>query len=183
MEGDEEAVSGQEPSTKEKSSEFLDRVKKLAQEDNGYRASLRRSAGALLNVADGKAVVNFYKAYPGEPYYEEQYFLVACVQCLWSVEELGKAVPIEKSARNMDDSSRGTFEKRMEALLDLTWEKDGYLAGKILRLIKFCKSKGAVIDCKALLSDLIKWNYESRVVQKKWVRELYNISYDKKGEN
>ncbi len=167
---------------KENTSEFLDRVKKFAQEDNGYRASLRRSAGALLQEADGKAIVNFYKAYPGVHYYEDHYFFAACVQCLWNVEDLAKAVPIENAVRNMDQSSKDVVEKRMQALLDLTWEKDGYLASKLLRLIKFCKSKGAVVDCKSLLPDLIKWNYESRVVQKKWIREFYNNSYDKKEE-
>ena len=175
-------MSGQDPIKNKNSNEFLDRVKRLAKEDNGYRASLRRSAGALLQAADGKAVVNFYKAYPAGQYYEEQYFFAACVQCLWNVEDLDKAVPIECAARNMDESNKAVVEKRMEALLDLNWEKDGYLAVKLLRLIKFCKSKGAVIDCKSLLSDLIQWNNESRVVQKKWIREFYNNSYDKKEE-
>ena len=57
--------------------DFLDRVKKFAQEDNGYRASLRRSAGKLLKDADGKAIVNFYKSYPSEQYYEDQCFFVS----------------------------------------------------------------------------------------------------------
>lgn len=175
-------MSGQDPIKNENSNEFLNRVKKLAREDNGYRASMRRSAGALIQVADGKAVVNFYKAYPAEQYYEEQYFFAACVQCLWNVEDLDKAVPIECAVRNMDDRNKAVVEKRMEALLDLSWEKDGYLAVKLLRLIKFFKSKGAVIDCKSLLHDLIQWNNESRVVQKKWIREFYNNSYDKKEE-
>lgn len=157
--------------------EFLDRVKKLA-EDNGYRASLRRSAGKLLNVADGKAVVNFYAAYPPE-YNEEQSFFVACVQCLWEVKDLGKARPLAQTASHMDAESKEVVKKRLESLFELSWEKDGYFAAKLLRLIKFCKSKGFVIDCKELLEDLVQWDYKSRSVPKRWIRDFYNLGKEK----
>lgn len=158
--------------------EFLDRVKKLA-EDNGYRASLRRSAGKLLNIADGKAVVNFYNAYPPTEYYEDQCFFVACVQCFWEVKDLSKARPLAQTASHMDAESREVVKKRIESLLDLSWEQDGYFATKLLRLIKFCQSKGFVIDCKTLLEDLVQWDYESRSVQKRWIRDFYNLGKEK----
>ena len=160
-----------------KYTEFLDRVKKLA-EDNGYRASLRRSAGKLLNVADGKAVVNFYATYPPE-YNEDQCFFVACIQCLWEVKDLAKARPLAQTAYYMDAESREVVKKRIESLLELSWEKDGYFAAKLFRLIKFCQSKGFVIDCKKLLEDLVQWDYESCSVQKRWIKEFYNSGKEK----
>lgn len=157
---------------------FLDEVKKLA-EDNGYRASLRRSAGKLLDDADGKAMTNFYAAYPPTGYYEDQCFFVACVQCFWEVKDLVHARPLAQTASHMDAESKEVVKKRLESLLDLSWEKDGYFAAKLLRLIKFCKSKGFVIDCKTLLEDLVQWDYESCLVQKRWIREFYNLGKEK----
>lgn len=167
-------------------SKFLDNVRSYSSNDNGYCACLRRSAGVLMRNADGKAIVCFYKAcFPGishDNYLIDRYFFAACVQCMWNVEDLERAVPIECCARGLDENSRNVVGKRLESLLDLDWDNDGYLAVKLLRLIKFCKSKGIVVNCKSLLFDLVFWNSESRVVQKKWIREFYNFSYVKKEE-
>ena len=73
----------------------------------------------------------------------------------------------------MKPDDKATFEKRLRVLLDLPWDDDGYFAAKLCRLLKYCKSKGMIVDGKSLMIDLIGWNDDERFVQKRWVRELY----------
>ena len=57
--------------------------------------------------------------------------------------------------------------------MDLTWGEDGFLLGKLARLIKLAKSKNYAVDCAALLIDLIYWNGLKQTVQLRWARSLY----------
>ncbi|MFU0833394.1 MAG: hypothetical protein ACFWUC_10740 [Oscillospiraceae bacterium] len=155
---------------------FLQRVAEL---DKGDRIALRRAAGKMLTNAEGKAFTAFYKAYPPKEK-EDQCFFAACLQCLWQPDDLTEAIPLEKALAKMNETDENTFLKRLTTLLDLRWDDDGYLAIKLYRLVRFCKSKGVVIDCEKLLRDLFHWNDTSRFVQKQWARvicgtqELYN---------
>ena len=62
---------------------------------------------------------------------------------------------------------------RLESLLDLSWDEDGYLLTKLTRLVKVVKSKNYAVDCASLLGDLLYWNGEKQNVQLKWARALY----------
>lgn len=164
---------------------FLDKVKAFSQNNAGYQASLRRSAGKLLRSSDGNAIVNFYKSYSSNKFYEDKYFFVACIQCLWDVNDLARGVPLASCARYLDESGKSSFEKKITGLLDISWEEDGYLATKLFRVIKFCKSKNLVVDTKSLLYDLLFWDSDKHFVQKKWIREFYSVSdnFNVKEEN
>ena len=62
---------------------------------------------------------------------------------------------------------------RLEMLLDLQWDEDGFMLKKLSRLIRFVRSKGYAVDCQHLLEDLFYWNGEKQSVQRKWARALY----------
>lgn len=167
---------------------FFKRVLKL---NSGNQAALKHSAGIMLNDADGKAFTAFYQAFPPSDEYdnkiEEKYFLTACIQCLWKPEDLSKAIPIEKALSKLirnGESNKDTLLRRVQALINVSW--DSYMAAKIYRLIKLCRSKGYVIDCEMLAQDLKNWNRRDKRVQKKWVCEICNtknILDETKGEN
>ena len=159
----------------EKSGEFFSRLAGCA---TGERAVLRRNCGKLLKDADGQAVAVFYRNLPfGVPeWQEDRWFAAACFSCLWGDGETPAA--LEDIFRDMKESSDST-EHRLAALLDMEWDGDGFLLGKLCRIIKMAKSKGYAVDCEKLLGDLVNWNSPKRYVQKKWARAMY-IKNDEK---
>ena len=122
-------------------SDFLDRTAAL---NKGDRAVLRRAAGKLLKDADGRAYTVFYKTYPplDESRREEQFFFAACLQCLWEPDDLKKAVALQSAGNSLSEKDKESFRKRITTLLDNRWEDDGYLALKLYRLARYCRSKG-----------------------------------------
>lgn len=155
---------------------FMNRVMRL---DNGDRAALKHSAGKMLNEAGAKAFTAFYKAYPETGLREQEeniLFFAACLQCMWKPEELSAKRRLEEEflryqAENTDSQ---LYVSRMKGLLSAKWTEDGYLAGKLLRIVKIAKSKGCVVDCASLAEDLLSWNRNDKTVQKKWLRAIYN---------
>ncbi len=161
---------------KEKLDSFWGRVATAAENDTGLRAAFRRNAGELLWTADGSAVTAFYRLYGGglvSERNEDRCFFAVCAACLWKPEEWSRGVPLTMAARKLDKDDMATFEKRLRVLLDLPWDEDGYFAGKLCRLLKYCRSKSLVVDGKSLMKDLVSWDNDQRFVQKRWVRELY----------
>ena len=153
---------------------FFDGVNGL---DNGSRAALRRSAGTMLEKADGKAIIAFYKVLPANvsETKAEYWFAVACLRCLW---ETGK-----ESDESIDKvigrfQREGEFSEsmlhRITVLMDARWSDDGYLLGKLTRIVKMIRQKtGQVPDLSELIEDLTKWNYDNQEVQRKWARSIF----------
>ena len=159
--------------------------------DSGERAVLRRNVGKMLRQADGHAITTFYRCLPSDvkDWDEEKWFAVACLRCLWDPgEENGK--PLEQIIGDlirMDDISDSTCH-RVEILLDTDWDTDGYLLVKLARLIKLIRqhSDRTQIDFSALLDDLLRWNSETQMVQRKWAKAVFylqnNTDNESKGE-
>ncbi len=159
--------------------DFWNNFQESVQKDNGIRAVLKRNAGTRLYEADSRAIAAFYRIYHGKVA-EDRYFFAICSACLWKPEEWKNAVPLVEGAKKyMSPEQRETFSKRMQVLLDLPWDEDGYFTGKLLRLLKFCQSKGIVVDGKRLLDDLIHWDQDNRWVQRKWAKEFYRSDINK----
>lgn len=157
----------------------LDRVKIFAANNTGYATILRRAAGKRFVDVDAETMMAFYQAkqtkWDGKgntAIIDDKAFLAACLQCLWKADESLKTQGIPEFGSTLKDNTRDTFQKRMLLALDTSWDTDGYLALKLFRLVKFCKSQGAVIDCKLLLHDLFRWDSDSRIVQKNWIHEF-----------
>ena len=163
---------------------FFERLDQLG---TGGRAALRRSAGTMLREADGQALSAFYRCLPSvvEERDAAKWFAVACLRCCWDAGGTeGKALEqvISELIRRADlsESSR----HRVELLLDTRWDNDGYLLTKLARLIKLVRQKSdrEKLDFSSLLDDLLRWNYESQSVQRKWVRAIFGNDNDEERE-
>lgn len=155
--------------------QFFSRLDRLG---TGERAALRRSVGTMLRHADGAALTVFYRCLPPTVDVREEgkWFAVACCRCLWDAgPEAGRqferilADLIRKE--ELSDSTR----HRVEILLDTKWDADGYMLTKLSRLLKLVrqKSDSAMIDFSALLEDLLRWNSDSQIIQRKWARAVF----------
>ena len=142
----------------------------------GERVSLRCEAGTMLSQADGKAMRVFFQCLPFSvpQWQEERAFAAACLHCLWDKEESHRQ-PLEQIFYQLgrDKEMSESTGHRLEVLLDLQWDEDGFMLTKLSRLIRFVRSKGYAVDCQQLLEDLFYWNGEKQSVQRKWARALY----------
>ncbi|MDY3992027.1 MAG: type I-E CRISPR-associated protein Cse2/CasB [Evtepia sp.] len=151
----------------------------------GDRTALKREAGTMLFQADGRAIRAFYQCLPvgTASWQEERFFAAACLHCLWG-DETGNRLPLEQIFYRLgrDAQVSDSTAHRLEGILDLSWEEDGFLLGKLTRLIKLVKSKNYAVDCAALLNDLLYWNGDKQTVQLKWARALYCEPEEDKNE-
>ena len=100
-------------------------------------------------------------------------FAAACLHCLWEAET-SERIPLERIFYRLkgDQAISDSVSHRVESLLDLSWDEDGFLLTKLARLIRLVQSKGWAVDCQALLEDLLRWNGDRQTVQRKWARAL-----------
>ena len=154
---------------------FFSRLNTLG---TGERAALRREAGVMLQEADSAALTTFYRCLPSavDSRQEGKWFAIACLRCLWdSGEEGGKPfAQIIADLIRRDELSASTGH-RVENLLDTPWDADGYMLTKLARLVKMVKQKSGniAVDFPDLLVDLLRWNYDSQPVQRKWARTIF----------
>ena len=142
----------------------------------GDRAALKREAGTMLPQAKGQAVRVFYQNLPYKiaQYQEGVWFAAGCLHCLWSRDTAQRAdiTQVLYQLRSDPSVSESTVH-RVEGLLDIEWDNDGYMLTKLTRLMKLIISKGLAVDCAGLLEDLLHWNSDSQWVQRKWARGMY----------
>ena len=154
---------------------FFSRLNSLG---TGERATLRREAGIMLQEADSAALTTFYRCLPPvvDSRQEGRWFAIACLRCLWDPgEENGKPfAQIVADLIRRDELSASTGH-RVENLLDTTWDGDGYMLTKLARLVKLVKQKSGdvAVDFPDFLEDLLRWNYDSQPVQRKWARTIF----------
>lgn len=156
----------------------LEGINKLT---TGQQAALRREAGKRMSEADAASLQAFYSAMPPDtpPYGQERLYAVMCIMCLWKPEERKAPLPFAKCLKMMQHTE--SADGRLRALLDTDYqEDDGFLIGKLARLAKQIHSsqKQLYPDCEQLYSDLLKWNYSDRKVQRRWME-----TYIKDDEN
>ncbi len=155
---------------------FFSRLNSLG---TGERAALRREAGVMLQEADSAALTTFYRCLPPvvDSRQEGRWFAIACLRCLWDPgEENGKPfAQIVADLIRRDELSASTGH-RVENLLDTPWDADGYMLTKLARLVKLVKQKSGdvAVDFPDFLDDLLRWNYDSQPVQRKWARMIFS---------
>ena len=152
---------------------------------SGDRVALKRAAGSMLEDANGRAIRIFYQCLPHAvaQWQESRWFAAGCLHCLWDANTKGRVRLVQALYQlGLDANISESMGHRLENLLDLTWERDGYMLTKLGRLIKLVRSKAIAIDCEDLLRDLIYWNSDSQRVQRKWARGLYGKSEDEETE-
>ena len=117
-------------------SSFFQRLDTLPR---GERASLKREAGTMLSQADGQAMRVFFQCLPFSipQWQEERAFAAACLYCLWDTDEKRRQ-PLEQIfyqlGRNKEMSE--STGHRLEMLLDIQWDEDGFMLKKLSRLIR-----------------------------------------------
>ena len=154
---------------------FFSRLNSLG---TGERAALRREAGVMLQEADSAALTTFYRCLPPvvDSRQEGKWFAIACLRCLWDPgEENGRPfAQIVADLIRRDELSASTGH-RVENLLDTPWDADGYMLTKLARLVKLVKQKSGdvTVDFPDFLDDLLRWNFDSQPVQRKWARMIF----------
>lgn len=162
---------------------FFDRINQLGP---GERAGLRRQAGAMIRDADGKTITAFYRCLPSsiDIKQENKWFAIACMRCLWDPgEEKGETIETVIAGLIKSGGLSKSVVHRVQLLLDSKWDGDGYMLTKLVRLVKLVRQKSdrVQIDFSALLEDLLRWNNDSQMIQRKWARVIFT-SGTKKGK-
>ena len=162
----------------EKIVEFFSQAQKILMQDKSSCIQLRRAAGKPMENASGASLAAFYRLpnVPQSSYVEEKYFAAVCFMCLWNPDEWQSGVPIVEGAKKkIAVEMQESFGKRLQMLMDLSWDSDGYFLAKLFRLVKFCKSKNVIVDVSSLLYDLLFWDHPDRFIQKKWIKQFYHM--------
>ena len=153
----------------------------------GERSALKRSAGVMLHVAGAAAAEAFYRAMPGVKRFEEDAcFAAMCMQCLWRDGEKPRIKLLPEMLRGIYQNPDATESSRRKctAFLDLSWDDDGFLLGKICSLVKGMRSKDASVipDFESLAEDLVRWNHPDRYIQRKWLRTICSMNENEQKE-
>lgn len=159
---------------KQEIADFLNRVAKLSAEDKTFNVLMRKSVGLRYDEISSRVRVAFLRADPPARMNFDKALLCAGLQCKWSQQELNRAVDLPSIKHRLDKFGANTLEKRILKALDIPWDKDAFLMGKIVRLVDMCKQKGYVVDCKHLLYSLSFWDSPSRLIQQEWCESLCN---------
>ena len=154
---------------------LIDRLRELSP---GERAALRREAGKCLAEADGMTLSVFFRITPRNLSRRQQecWFAAMSIACLWNPEEAmcGDEFPVMLKKYALHQNRDG-LERKMRALLDASWEEDGYLTAKLCRLARMLKADNRQMmpDMDRLLYDILHWNSDSRFVQLRWAQQYY----------
>ena len=164
---------------------FFDGIKELTV---GQQAALRRSAGKSLRDVGAMELQAFFTAIPQQKFDAEKAFTVSCIACLWKPEERVSAEPFAKCLRklraSLGDSGNGV-DSRFRNIIDTPWnDEDGFLAAKLVRLVKMLKQSGkGYPDPETLFADLKNWNHPDRFVQRRWMEEYLAAEETDKNNN
>ena len=153
---------------------FFDSLDQLPISD---RVLLKRSCGKTMAQAGAAVMMVFYRLLPENVGWrnEERWFAAACCHCLEEPDVMGRK-PLAEQLRNESFISKNSNGiRRGQILMDTEWDNDGYFTVKLVRLVKFLKQKGYPVDCSRLLTDLLRWNYENKPVQKEWAKEMVKM--------
>lgn len=152
-------------------SAFLEWLEKLNERDTRVRAVLRRS----LAFAPG----TFPAAFPYvEPFLKDgaadrqrqMHYLVAALWAAhWKAGRPGERLPIGKAAAIHQIVSRSAnTERRFIALLDADPEQ---LPHRLRQMVALLKDQN--LDFDTLLTDLLRWEDDSKCKQNEWARQFY----------
>lgn len=154
----------------------------------GERSALKRNAGVMMNAAGADAIEGFYRALnaPVSQYSEKTWFASLCMQCLWREEDHPRVQPFPEMLRAVYQNPDATesSRKKCTGFMDISWDDDGFLLGKICSLVRGMRSNDASVipDFEALADDLAHWNHPDRYVQRKWLRTICSINNQEKKE-
>ena len=143
----------------------------------GERNALKRNAGVMMDSASMQAIEAFYRALTarGSVQAEKAWFAALCMQCLWREEEHPAVKPFPEILRSMYQNPDATDSTRKRCInyLDIYWDDDGFLLGKICGLARKMRADDASVipNFNELADDLEpnNWNNNKHWVQRKWL--------------
>lgn len=157
---------------------FFDRLDNLTR---GERATMKESVGRTMEEAKSKAITLFYRCLPESvpSYLDDRYFAAGCLYCACNCKRGEVTFPgaICRARENGTLSKSGLH--RVETLISLSWDEDGYMSTKLSRLLLMLQKDNPVsLNFPQLLSDLCWWNRDDKAVQYRWAREIYTKEND-----
>jgi CRISPR system Cascade subunit CasB len=149
---------------------FIDYLEGL-REDRGALAALRRGLGQPPGtVADMYPYVVPWLPAETKPRQEKAYYLVAALLAYHPAEG-GTGNMGNHFARTCDPQSDNTaIERRFTTLLAAHPDD---LSTYLRQAISFLRSEEVPVNWQKLFSDLQRWHYENRIVQKDWARAFW----------
>lgn len=149
----------------------------------GERSALKRNAGVMMNAAGADAIEGFYRALTARcgPYAEKVWFAAMCMQCLWRTEDHPQVRPFPEMLRlAYHNSETESSRKKCTGFMDISWDEDGFLLGKICSLVRAMRAEDASVmpDFEALADDLNHWNSSDRYIQRKWLGIICRNNFD-----
>ena len=165
--------------------------------DKSFAPMMRRNVGKTINTANANVLLAFYGVFDkyvesddivkkrfSDLIQDDKAFFVMCLQCLWRPEDYKNSIRLEKVVGSLPQKKE-SLKKHFYSILNLSWDEDGFLAGKIYHFVRMCWNEGIVIDCASLLYDLLEWEkqdkYNGSYVKKRWARDfmhMYSIKSD-----
>ena len=95
------------------------------------------------------------------------------MQCLWREEDHPRIRLLPELLRVVYQNPEATesSRKKCTAFMDVSWDDDGFLLGKICSLVRIMRAADSSVmpDFEALADDLSHWNNPDRYVQRKWL--------------
>lgn len=148
-------------------------IGRLAALDPGERARLKRHAGKPL--AESADVLGLFygllRGLPVSTHAEETFFLLAT---LYPLADGGGSGDLGLALRRATDAnSEEGIRRRLERLLD---SDSAQLPFRLRQAVRMLQSKRVRVDWATLLDDLLRWNHQNRVVQRKWARSYFGTA-------
>lgn len=153
---------------------YFERVDALSKDK---RIAFKRCCGKNVSDIDAGLLVTLFGILPNgvEEWEYNKWLFATCIHCLWDAN-LGNRIGVSEAIARLKNSDSNalseSFEKRILALMDTEWDECGFMSDKYLNLVRMLKQKGYVIDGAEVLDDVIKWNSNTRTIQKKWAKKL-----------
>ena len=144
----------------------------------GELSALRRNAGVMMSAASMKSQAAFYRAknLSCNQWQEEFVFPALCMQSLWRESDVRKKRLFPEMLRDIyqDKDATDSMRRKCTEFLDYAWSEDGFLLGKICRLVRRIRTDNPSVqpDFEAMAIDLSRWNNSNRNIQKKWLRTI-----------
>ena len=154
----------------------------------GEKSALKRNAGIMMNAAGADAIEGFYRALTVRcsPYAESAWFAALCMQCLWREEDHPRIKPFQEMLRAIYQNADATesTRKKCTAFLDVSWDDDGFLLGKICSIIRRMRADdpSAMPDFEMLADDLSHWNHADRYIQRRWLGTICRREFNQEKE-
>lgn len=148
--------------------------------------NLRRNYNKNFRDVNEKCIISFYKILPSQIRYKEYlWFFIATLYAFQrnkneENENISKSMPITKAIKFSDDDN---IKRKFNIILTEDLSIESLMLYKIGQLVRLLNNQGVYIDSQSLLEDLLNWNLDSKIIQKKWAKDVYSQEFNLEGEN